>query len=127
MSAPLPPPTPELRRWVQRLGPDGTLRLIETHGGTRLYVPKSANATDLAGELGADLLAALVAWRPGEHVMVPVARDWRAQVYQARGESYAQIARRLCMTENGVWAILNRSGLTGAGRPAKVQLSLFND
>lgn len=128
----LPNPTPDLKPLAVALGLDGLLRLLEARAGTRLPIPKKVGQSKLVEELGLDLTAALVDAWGGAQLKVPLGREWRAQVYRARGQSYAEIARRLGLTERGVWGILSASGLIGGGpstaapRAPSHQLDLFD-
>lgn len=108
-----PPPPAELAWLTSVIGADATLRLIEAHAGTRVYVPKEANQGS-AARLGLSLMAArlLSARFGGEHILVPIARAWRVRVYRAAGLAYPAIARRLGITERAVGRILTDAGLT---------------
>lgn len=111
----LPPPTPELRKYAQALGLDGLLRLLEARGGTRMAVPLKVGNSGLVDELGADLAEAVVRHYAGMIFKVPLGRPWRVQCYYIRDRaSYASIARKVGLTETGVWRILSTSGLTDA-------------
>ena len=110
----LPPVTPDLKPLAAALGPDGLLKLLEARAGTRLPVPIKVGRSGLVDELGGDVAEALVRHWGGTMLKVPLAREWRVQIYHGRGSSYAEIALRLGLTERGVWRILNASGLTGA-------------
>lgn len=115
MQLPMPPPPQQLEHLTSRIGAESTLRLIELHGGVRIHVPKRVTArTKLAREIGEDAARALSAHWGGDFLSVPLAREWRARVYKARGASYSVIARRLQVTEHAVWRILNRAGMTEA-------------
>ena len=111
--AELPPPPPELAELVRLVGPQATLTLVELHGGTRLFVPKSANqGTRLAREIGLSAAHALSAEYGGLMVKVPMAKPWRARIYRGEGMTYPAIARRLGTTEGRVWAWLNAAKMT---------------
>lgn len=109
----LPPPPAELAFLTDRIGAEMTLRLIEQHGGTRLHVAKAPTpGSKLARDIGHDAALALAKVWGGDYLKVPLAREWRARVYQSRGGSYAKIARRLGVTEGTVWGYLNQAGMT---------------
>lgn len=80
-----------------------TLRLIELYGGSRVFVPMRAGASQkLARELSPVAEAALVEVFGGGNIRVPVAKEWRAQVYRAMGETVGAIAVRLVCDERSV-------------------------
>jgi hypothetical protein len=108
------PPPPAGRAYLaSRLGAAATLALIETHGGTRIHIPKAVNqGSRLARLLGLSGARALVAWRGGEDVKIPLARHWRVRIYRAEGDSYGTIARKLGITERAVHAHLQAARLT---------------
>lgn len=108
----LPPPTPDVRRFVQALGPEAALAVIEARGGTRLWVPGSAEGSELCHEFGEDAVRRLVEAFGRGQIKIPVAREWRVQIYKARGLSYAKIARLTGCSETSVHRILQGSGLT---------------
>lgn len=108
------PPAPAELAWLTAaIGADATLRLIEAHAGTRVYVPKQVNQGS-AARLGLSLTAAraLSGRFGGEHILVPIARAWRVRVYRSAGLTYPAIARRLGITERAVGRILTDAGLT---------------
>lgn len=108
-----PPPPAELAWLTAIIGADATLRLIEEHGGTRVYVPKDANQ-GAAARLGIPLQAArdLAGRFGGEYIHIPIARAWRVRLYRAAGGTYPAIAKRLGVTERAVGRILTDAGLT---------------
>ncbi|MBR0644008.1 hypothetical protein [Plastoroseomonas hellenica] len=117
----LPPPPAELEFLSSRMSREALLRLLDRHGGTRLYIAKTVTADmPLARELGMDAAAALALYRGGEYLKVPMAKAWRARCYQAQGASYPVIARRLGATEKAVWGWLSAAGMTNR------QLGLFD-
>ncbi|WP_160009814.1 hypothetical protein [Rhizobium sp. 18055] len=93
---------------MDALGEEGFLKLIEVHGGIRLYIPKNAPASKLSSEIGSENTARLSNMFSGEYISVPLAREFRANHYRAQGESNAMIARRLGLTESGVERIFSR-------------------
>lgn len=100
------------------LGEDGLFRLAEAHGGTRLYVPGNIDRSELPAQIGIDNAARLSNLFPGGYIRVPLARVLRAKRYRENGESNAQIARRLGLTEHGVQRLLSRQRKR-EGRPGK--------
>jgi hypothetical protein len=116
----LPPPPPEAVRLVQRIGIAAAFALVEARGGTRIYVPRTASPW-LVDLIGAAPAAALAEALGGEFLKVPLARTWRVLAYQARGWSYARIARACGCSEDAVWKILSRAEKTSP------QLGLFDE
>lgn len=109
------------------LEPDAFLRLAEEYGGTRLYIPRSGDTTDLVKQLGPEA-ARLGSRYAGTYIRVPLAREYRARHYRAIGQSNAEIARRLGMTETGVDKLFSRM----PGKPVKGsydprQIDLFSN
>lgn len=89
--------------------------LAEAFGGTRLYLPAGVKpGHPLATALGHDVALALVKSIGAGTLRIPIARDLRARHYRDKGESYAQIARRLGMTEVGVQRMFKRMRPTSA-------------
>ena len=98
-----PPAPAEIAYLTRVIGEAAALLLIETRGGTRLYVPSSPNqGTALALEIGLEAAQALARKFGGETMKVPLCKFWRMRVYQAEGCSYAAIARRLGTTETTI-------------------------
>lgn len=127
MSYDLPPVIRELERAI---GLVLAMRLVDKYGGTKVYVPKSA---ELGGEhplvelLGADAARALTEDRGGEWLGVPrcaaMLRGRRDREvlsrYERDGKSARAIALEFQVTERTVWRILGRSDLT-SGDEAEV-------
>jgi hypothetical protein len=108
-----PPPPAEIAWIADLVGAEATLRLIEEHGGTRLYVPKEPNqGTPLARLVGIAGANAMAARYGGDFIKVPLARNWRVRLYRGRGDTYTAIARRLGITESQVSKILTAAGVT---------------
>lgn len=107
-----PPPTDDVQRLVDLLGPDAALKLFEAHGGTRLYIAHGASESQLAGIIGDAAAQQLSALYAGQTIKVPLGRAWRILVYRARGMSYRETARKASCTEGQVWATLDRYGRT---------------
>ena len=102
----------ELAYLTEVIGEEATLRLIEARGGTRLFLRRGEQQTQLVAEIGARAAKQLGRHFTGEQVKVPLAKPWRVRVYRARGWSYARIALALGMTEAGVWRLLHATGDT---------------
>lgn len=107
---------------VEAIGMSAAISLVHVYAGTRLYVPAPDNLHTehpLCKLLGEPLAAMLAKAIGGDYLLVPVARTLRdsdrQRVIVARataGESYADIARSLGMTERAVQATLDRSRRT---------------
>lgn len=99
--------TAELRRL---LGEDGLVRLAQQLGGTRVYLHRRAlpDDHDIVQAVGRALADKLSDAFAPDTICVPLARRERALHYYAQGLSYAQIARRLGMTEKGVAKLFKR-------------------
>lgn len=107
------PPPAELAYLTDTIGARATHALIDHLGGTRIHIPKSVSRTSrLAQVVGVDAAQALSAWRGGEDLKVPLARHWRIRVRRAMGDSYAEIALRLRITEKAVHDNLHAARLT---------------
>ena len=98
---PPPSPPPSLSLFVEVLGLDDTLRLIEAYGGTKLWVPKgignSSNALRdrLEQQFGKAMVKELIAGFGGDAIRVPLCQEWRTEIYAANGMTQAEIARKL--------------------------------
>ena len=95
--------------WDELLPRQELIALAEAFGGIRLHVPRTMTPTHhIAKAIGFD--AAMRLWDAlGEGaITVPLYRELRAVHYREKGFSYAQIARKLGITEKGVSAIFSR-------------------
>lgn len=112
---------------LRLLGPAGLIRLVEAHGGTRLYIPASPERGKLADELGIEIVSKLSRRFGPDYISVPLARELRARHYRAAGLSNADIARKLGLAESAVNRLFRRMEnlpVKGSGDPR--QLSLFS-
>ncbi len=111
-----PRPPAVLSTLVGAIGEAAVLRMLELHGGTRIYIPghklspKSGIGKEL--QLDKDACGRLQQLLGNDRYRVPLCRQWRAQVYRSAGLSYTQIARKMGVTDNAVWAYLRDSGMT---------------
>lgn len=98
-------PQGELKDFVELLGIDTTLALIEGFGGTLIRVPKDPPQSShaLVEALGDAGIARLIAYFGGDRLAVPLARQWRFRLYLSRGLTRRMIARRLGVTENTIY------------------------
>ncbi|TCT35393.1 hypothetical protein [Martelella mediterranea] len=107
------------------LGGEDFLKLVERVGGIRFYVPNDpAKSADKEG-LGSDILHRLSAAYAGEYIKVPLARRWRADQYRLQGQSHADIARRLGMSESGVYKLFKAAPRPAKPRKPTRQMDLF--
>lgn len=121
MKSDIPPPPAELAHLSAHLTPEQLLAFIRAFGGTRPYIPKLPGPGPLVDAVGWDGARALAAWRGGEAVSVPLARNWQIRVLKHEGHSYSEIARELRITQRAVWSNLDAARLT------ERQADLFKD
>ena len=106
---PLPKPPPQVRHFVEVLGPELTAQFLLAFGGAELYIaddPKGSSRLEaLVGYEKAKALGAL------SHRMtrrVPLAKPWVAAFLAWQGNSTAEIARRLHVSDVSVRTWLAR-------------------
>jgi len=104
-----PKPTAQVEPYVEALGLEDTLKFIGAFGGTEIYIasdPKSrSRVVEVVGYPKARMLASIIEKLPRR---VPLAKQWRAQVYHAMGYSKAEVARKLSIHEDTVRRYLTR-------------------
>jgi hypothetical protein len=118
------------------VGFDATLRLIEDHGGTKLYIPAELPEDHFLIELLGEEKAKKLCWHYSTlQVSVPVANQMKATArYRAivalrqQGYSKTKLARLFQLTERRIEQILARyrdSKVTVVTSPRHEQLSLL--
>lgn len=124
----LPPPTDEIARLVELIGPEAALRLVEARGGARVYVCDPAAGGAIVDIIGVDATTALHARYGADTIKVPIARPWRVLCYLAMGLSQEQAALKAGCSRNSVQRALDKFGHPDgrAGRPATSQLDMFD-
>jgi len=116
----LPPATDDVARFVDLIGPEATLALLEARGGTRMWVPEAPEGSVLAAIIGLDGAGKMARQYGRGEIKLPLGRPWRVLCYIAMGMSRSQAALKAGCTENTVHDILARFG-----RPTIVQFDLF--
>ena len=97
----VPPPPANIALFIEVLGLDDTLRLIEAYGGTKIWVPSGIGKTQqatidaLEADLGSASVKALIQTFGGGAITVPLCGEWRTAVYASRGLGRVAIARKL--------------------------------
>lgn len=100
---------------AELIGLPGTLKLVETYGGVRLYVPKKLDAAhDLARLIGLDRATLLAETYGGQdHFDIPravaatrAARDARIRADRADGMTHRELALANRLTERQIRTIL---------------------
>jgi CRP-like cAMP-binding protein len=113
------------------LGEDAFLRLAEEFGGTELYVPgQLPDDHPIVAAIGSTLAQRLASFYAPTAIRVPLARRERAIRLRSQGLTQREIARKLGMTESGVYKLLNREqALPESARSVinSAQLPLFGD
>lgn len=105
-----------LREVVEILGLSATLQLVNSHGGTRLFVPKQVKAQHhLANLLGIEQARRLSDHFGGESLTIPrMANAMRGQRNREivrrydRGESVRILAHAYHLTDRQIYTILSR-------------------
>lgn len=94
---------PQAQRLVELIGVEMTLKLMNLHGGSRVFVPLRAKPGQrLARELSPEAEAALVDEFGGNNLDVPLCKTWRARIYRSRGMTHRDIALALGCNERSV-------------------------
>jgi hypothetical protein len=94
---------------LDTLGEDNFIRLVEEHGGTRLFIPIDSSRSKLPASIGLDNTMRLINLYARSYIKVPVAKEFRALRYREAGLSNSQVARKLGLTESSVEKIFNRA------------------
>jgi len=112
---------------AELIGLAATVKLVETYGGVRIYVPQTIEPDHaLAALLGHDNALRLArAYGGHEHFDLPRAtlavkraRDAALTADYLAGISYRQLALKYQLTERGVRKIIARAGITEEDRQA---------
>ena len=100
---------------ISKLGKEEAFKIVETYGGTRVYVPNEFKSTSaIAKEIGAERATMLIPLFGGNVITVPIARAWKVIVYRERGMSMKKIALKLGCCEDTIVRILKDTGLGGS-------------
>lgn len=104
----LPRPIGAIARYAQLIGPEAALKLAEARGGTIIYVPHPPvdDANVLSGVIGVEATAKLAEAFPGNHLKIPLGREWRAVVYRHAGLSVVSVALLLGCDRGTIQRIL---------------------
>lgn len=110
----LPLPNRECEKLVKIMGIHAAFCLIETYGGSRLYVPATdLEKSKLAAVIGLGPLKSLSEVYGREQIAIPLGKPWRIIVYRSRGMKYSDIARAVSCTERSVNRVLADYGMIG--------------
>lgn len=105
---PMPKPTAQVAPYVECLGAELAVTFLLAYGGGEVYLardPKGRSAVEAL--VGAEGVRAMSAHhRIGERVRPPLAKAWLAAMLHWQGQSVAQIARTLRVTDHTVRAKL---------------------
>lgn len=123
---------PLLRHWVQLIGVNATLAIVEKHGGTLLNIPiKAEENADLVALIGVDKAAILGREYGRERPLVPKAldaiRELRDRQIRAQRDqkSMRQLAREWGLGERRIRQITS-SDPTPVSPPPSPQNRLFD-
>ena len=98
-----------IQPYVAVLGIEDTIRFLLTFGGAELYLTTTPKGRSrLAQMFGVEKAAAVA--QAAEHMprRVPTAKPWIAQVWSAQGQSVAEVARTLHVSDVTVRGWLKR-------------------
>lgn len=113
---------PSIQAVAEVVGLPATLRIVESYGGIRLWVPKTIGEDhELMQLIGRDQAMSLVSVFGGEVLSVPRCasairelRDEAIREARSAGEPVAKLARRHGLTERQVFTILQRERASSA-------------
>lgn len=98
---PYPKPTAQVEPYIEALGLEDTLKLIESFGGTEIYIARNPGArSSVSALIGYPKAKALARIEHRLARRVPLAKEWRAKVYKSQGLKTVQIARKLGVAES---------------------------
>lgn len=119
-----PRPPAQIAPYVEVLGVEGTIEFLLEFGGAELNLRPAVRAGRLVQAVGREKAVAL--YHAAGHLprRVPLAKPWIAQVWREQGQTIAQIARSLHVSDVTVRRWLDRAG-GGPRRPDPQQLDLF--
>ncbi|MEL7098270.1 MAG: helix-turn-helix domain-containing protein [Pseudomonadota bacterium] len=97
----LPVRTPaQVQVFVEVLGVKGAIAFLEAYGGTELHISaRPTQRSDLVKRFGQDKADALAERADEIPRRIPSQKPWIAQVLLAEGQSVAQVARRLRLSD----------------------------
>lgn len=91
------------------LGMDGYIQLCQELGGQRIYVPYTLkDDSELIEVLGRELAEKFARRFAPCTIRVPLAKRERALHFRSLGMNNAQIARKMKITESGVYSLFKR-------------------
>ena len=103
----------ELPSLRELLGDEGALIVVERLGGTRVFVPGFITAEHpLRKTLGEKVFGDLVRYFGKSMILVPLARQWRVEIYARQNLTHAQIARKIGCGETMVYRALKKMRAT---------------
>jgi hypothetical protein len=123
VTAGAPRPPAQVQPYIEIIGLDATLALVQEFGGVRAYVAKDPPVdSKMVKAIGMAAAVRLGKALGGESPRIPVARAWLVQHYASLKWSVPRIARELRIADFSVRRILSRTATT---RADPRQTSLF--
>ncbi|GAA3682228.1 MULTISPECIES: hypothetical protein [Acetobacter] len=98
---------------VDAAGVDTVLAFLEAFGGTRMYVPKRADTSQLTQMYGDELAGAICSYFGPGYWDVPMHKAWRVLCYRNAGMTVGEMATRTGLSERQIYATLKRARETG--------------
>ena len=93
-----------LDRLIALLGEETTLVFLQKYCGRPTYIPQTLdNDMELVKTIGREAAQKLVERYGGEHMPVPMAKEWRIQQYYERGFSARKIAGLVGLGVNSIY------------------------
>lgn len=110
-------PSLQIAWLVGLLGEVDARRVIEAHGGVRIYVPYSGDLSALVETVGYRAAGLLAREIGGNFLKIPLAKRWRVEIMRRDGLTIRDIARAVLVDESTVSKWLADAGLTRPGAP----------
>jgi hypothetical protein len=106
----VPKPPAQVEPYIEVIGHDAALALVETFGGVRVYIPKDPPAdSPVVKAIGMEAAVRLGRALGGESPRIPVARAWLVAHYASLKWPVPRIARQLRIADFSVRRILGRT------------------